>query len=74
MKRRYFLAAIAAVSLSIAACSGEEKSYLAAGVNFAVTPGSMRECAPPAVANLTWNVTAAGVQGVKIFLVDKAGI
>jgi len=80
MKRRYFLAAIAAVSLSIAACSDEKKSDLpaassdlAAGVNFAVKPGSMRECDPLAVATLTWNVAAAGVQRVKIFVVDKGG-
>jgi hypothetical protein len=81
MKRRYFLAAITAVSLSIAACSDEKKSDLPAtssdllaGVNFVVKPGSMRECDPPAVATLTWDVAAAGVQNVKIFVVeDKAG-
>jgi hypothetical protein len=77
MKRCYFLAAIAAVSLSIAACSDEKKSDLpatssdlAAGVNFAVKPGSMRECDSQAVATLTWNVAAAGVQRVKIFVVE----
>ena len=80
MKKRYFLAAIAAVSLSIAACSDEKKSDLpaassdlAAGVNFAAKPGSMRECDPPVVAKLTWNVAAPGVQSVKIFVVDNAG-
>jgi len=61
------------------ACSDEKKSALwitssalAAGVNFAVTPESMRECDPPTVATLTWNVATAGVQNVKIFVVNKA--
>jgi hypothetical protein len=72
MRKRYFLTAITAVSLSIAACSDEPASDLAAGVNFAVKPESMRECDPPAVATLTWKVTVPNVQTVKIFAVDKA--
>src|SRR5262245_45510847 len=50
--------------------SDEKKSDVAAGVSFAVKPESLRECDPSTVATLTWDVRAAGVQGVKIFAVE----
>ena len=42
-------------------------------VKFAVKPESMRECDPPAVATLTWDVAMPDVQTVKIFVVNKPG-
>jgi hypothetical protein len=74
MRTRYFLAAVAAVSLFIAACSDEKnpetKSELAAGVSFSVKPETMRQCDKPVVATLTWNVEVEGVKEIKIFAVE----
>jgi len=65
MPRRYFLAAIAAVSVSIGACSEKKPE-----VNFLVKPESLGECDDPVVATLTWNVEVPGVKTVKIFAVE----
>lgn len=72
MPTRYFWAAIAAVSLAIAACSDETAavSELAAGVSFAVKPATMRSCDDPVVATLTWKVDVEGVKEIKIFAVE----
>ena len=65
MPTRYFLAAIAAVSVSIGACSEKKPE-----VNFLVKPESLGECDDPVVATLTWNVEVPGVKTVKIFAVE----
>ena len=38
------------------------------GVEFNVTPNTVRVCEPPATAKVSWNAAEAGVSGVKIFV------
>src|SRR5262245_66415711 len=75
MPTRYFLVAIAAVAtvLTIAEIADEIAKAKRPEVSFVAKPESMRECDPPAVATLTWNVFVPGVQYVKIFVVHKDG-
>ena len=43
------------------------------GATIALDPAFLRECDAPRAANVSWNVSSAGVQGVKIFVRDKKG-
>ena len=72
---RRFNSAVQSVNATLSPRSDEpaEVSSVAAGVKFAVKPERMRECDPPAVATLTWDVATPDVQTVKIFAVNKQG-
>jgi hypothetical protein len=41
------------------------------GVSFVIDPAILRDCDPPIVAKLSWNVSIAGVKTVRIFLLVK---
>ena len=69
--KRVFLVALVA-SGGLAGCS-DNTSEVDARVRFEVKPGVLRECEPPVVATLTWDVSAAGLETVKIFVVDDKG-
>lgn len=41
------------------------------GVSFVVDPAILRECGPPVIATISWNVAIAGIKRVKVFVTDK---
>ena len=41
------------------------------GVSFIVDPAILRECDPPVIAKVSWNVAIASIKTVKVFILDK---
>jgi hypothetical protein len=48
-------------------------SQSVAGVSFVVEPATLRDCDPPVVAKLSWDVAIPGITRVDVFVVGENG-
>jgi hypothetical protein len=68
--------AVAALSFSITLfmlpdLNNSSTTQFVPGVSFVVDPAIMRECDPPVIAKLSWDVALPSIKTVKVFVVDK---